>query len=68
MTMTPYIEGRDCYCDDGSLSDNPYELGTVEHREWRDGWDTTEANDPLADHNMDDEGDSLFPDSVMDGD
>lgn len=49
-----FDKGIEAYAEK-ELSDNPYEKGSAEHRQWESGWKRAEQDDPLAPCNMTDD-------------
>ena len=49
MYYSPWQSGRKDYWDGLMVEDNPYDVGTEEWEQWRDGW--WEASDEDMDDN-----------------
>lgn len=48
-------QGREAYSDEKDLKDNPFPIGSDEHKDWKKGFQAAERDDPFAPHNLFDE-------------
>lgn len=70
-SQQPYSRGYRAFFDDMSISDNPYEFGSDEYNQWRDGFNEAASDDEVASGDYDedeglDEFASLFDDPEED--
>ena len=69
----PYSRGYRAFFDGFVFGENPYEVGTIEYNQWRDGYNEAASDDEVASGDYDDdeienEFDSLFDNPEDDDD